>query len=728
MTASLLQQLPAWIAVSVFTWVVCWVFVAPKDCQDLSVCNQQMKSYPTYVYVISGTALVAMAGNEICGLIATYMGSKQTQALIPHLQSRCLPSFLLAVMFSWLAVVEYFFARPDVNLAHVHSSADGLTVPGRPVWTLRYIEWCINVPILFLLSGHCALGRPLKEISRPLVMTNIYIVFSWMANVTESGFLKWALIVTSFLMYGCASMDMMKWSSDFQRLAPADLPSRRIRPWLSNGLIIHFQCFAAIYMSSSLGIIDAEKESMGYFITTFGTKIAYCATFVFVRADEYHKTLTDVLRKVSVSNVGMISILRGSFDIIVPCVLDHAGRCKLPTQVSGDMAKLEKMLGAPVAGANLKDLLTTKDQTDFAAYVRNVVRQADCPQAFSEATLTTSGVWSCGAGVTPPIAQVLHSKMQGTNSKLQATLHLSVVPRSAVSSGKERHLVAAIQFTEEQEDEVDATGGFETFKASERQTSAGQSTTISASGSEGIVANLADLHRLGASLGHDEDESEEGSVYWGYSRSDDTMSHLGAFVPQAGAFDARICGTWEGTTSEELGGYTQTITFNTDCLNAKITVMGQTLAAQFRMNCSVEPKQLNIQVLPKDDGPPPPAIPYIFKFDSDGSLVLCGPADQKMRRPNSFEGVGRCIMRRLEEKTDKHVEKCLTQALQPLFEPDPEFSRRSTEEHGASSHANQFSDPHAMYPKKNHWMQEPAVAASMALALTSTLIALKKSI
>lgn len=47
----------------------------------------------------------------------------------------------------------------------------------------------------------------------------------------------------------------------------------------------------------------------------------------------------------------------------------------------------------------------------------------------------------------------------------------------------------------------------------------GQSTTISASGSEGIVANLADLHRLGASLGHDEDESEEGSVYWGYSRT-----------------------------------------------------------------------------------------------------------------------------------------------------------------------------------------------------------------
>ena len=302
---------------------------------------------------------------------------------------------------------------------------------------LQHVRWCINVPILFLLSGHCSLGRPLKEISQPLMVTNVYIIFSWMATVTESGFFKWLLILVAFFMYGWASMDMIALSREFDRTAPADLPSRRIRPWLSNGLIIHFQCFAAIYMASSLGVFDAEMEQMGYFITTFGTKIAYCATFVFIRADEYHKTLTDVLHKVSVSNVGMISILRGSFDIIVPCVLDAAGRCKLPAQMSGDMVKLEKMCGKSVAGANLKDLLTKKDQNDFAAYVRNVVRQADCPQAFSEATLTTSGVWSCGAGITPPIAQVLHSKIEGTNSKLQATLHLSVVPRSAMSAGKE---------------------------------------------------------------------------------------------------------------------------------------------------------------------------------------------------------------------------------------------------------------------------------------------------
>ena len=43
-----------------------------------------------YYHIVSTAALLAMAGHEVCGLIATYLGSQQTQALIPHLKSRCL--------------------------------------------------------------------------------------------------------------------------------------------------------------------------------------------------------------------------------------------------------------------------------------------------------------------------------------------------------------------------------------------------------------------------------------------------------------------------------------------------------------------------------------------------------------------------------------------------------------------------------------------------------------
>ena len=44
---------------------------------------------------------------------------------------------------------------------------------------------------------------------------------------------------------------------------------------------------------------------------------------------------------------------------------------------------------------------------------------------------------------------------------------------------------------------------------------------------------------------------------------------------------------------------------------------------------------------------PPPAIPYIFKFQ-DGCLHMCGPADHRMHRATSFDGPGLCIMEKVE--------------------------------------------------------------------------------
>lgn len=116
-------------------------------------------------------------------------------------------------------------------------------------------------------------------------------------------------------MFGWASADMLAWVQEFERSAPQDLPSRAIRPWLSNGLIIDFLLYGVVYFSSMLGLIDAQTERKGFFVLTFGSKIAYCAAFVFIRADEYHKTLTDTLRKVSVSNVGLLTRKLTPFDV-----------------------------------------------------------------------------------------------------------------------------------------------------------------------------------------------------------------------------------------------------------------------------------------------------------------------------------------------------------------------------------------------------------------------------
>eukprot|EP00438_Fugacium_kawagutii_P032503 Skav233903 [mRNA] locus=scaffold435:359154:370649:+ [translate_table: standard] len=350
-----------------------------------------------------------------------------------------------------------------------------------------------------------------------------------------------------------------------------------------------------------------------------------------------------------------------------------------------------------------KDLLSSEsDRADFNAYLRNVLRQADSTLA------DVNGLWTTEK--MPPIAQVLHSKIRGKTKTLQASVHLSVVPKSAsLGRCRDRPLVAAIRFSEETAgaEDVEGTIGFEDFKANQRETD-----------STGIVANLADLRKLGASkiLGPSLDEEEASN--WGPSLvMDDALSHLGAMAEQEAtifngkiAVDARIAGVWEGKTSKELGGYMQRIEFKNDCLTAEVTVMGQTLPARISMNCSVQPHRLDIEVIPKGSAVSPPAIPYIFKINGD-SLCLCGPEDGAMKRPKSFEGPGLCIMERVG-----------------LPEPDPELSAPSPSSEAKPIPPVQPAVVDETMSSLKRWVHEPVVAASLTLAMASTLIALRKSL
>lgn len=78
---------------------------------------------------------------------------------------------------------------------------------------------------------------------------------------------------------------------------------------------VNYVCCRATHGNFLIVFISAVFISVlrGFFLMTFGQKIAICAIFVFIRADEYHKTLTDVLRKVSVSNVGFLKTTNISF-------------------------------------------------------------------------------------------------------------------------------------------------------------------------------------------------------------------------------------------------------------------------------------------------------------------------------------------------------------------------------------------------------------------------------
>ncbi|CAE8686097.1 unnamed protein product, partial [Polarella glacialis] len=311
----------SWVAVTVATFFLAWLVTSPQPCQKVSACAETLREFPNQYGSYSAAALFAMCLHELVSLFFTYAGVKETQTLVPTLRSKCLPSLLLASMFATLGLVHATYDTGDLFVSHA-SRGGGFVAEGRPIYTMTFFEWVMDVPLMMVLSGYCAMGRPISELSGPVVVTNIYIIFCWASLTTSSATLRWSLIAMSWVMYTWASREMLGWVSNYERTAPQDLPSRSLRPVLSVGLIALFFVYGMVFTASVTGIMDAHSERMFYLCATLTSKLAFSIAFVIIRADEYHQMLTGVLKKVSISNIGMVSIMRGTFDLLLPCTVD----------------------------------------------------------------------------------------------------------------------------------------------------------------------------------------------------------------------------------------------------------------------------------------------------------------------------------------------------------------------------------------------------------------------
>ena len=78
------------------------------------------------------------------------------------------------------------------------------------------------MPILLVLAGCCALNQSAEEVSKPLIITNIYIIFAWMAHFIGDFFIRWSLVSATFLMYAWASKDMVAWARAYSDNAEAE--------------------------------------------------------------------------------------------------------------------------------------------------------------------------------------------------------------------------------------------------------------------------------------------------------------------------------------------------------------------------------------------------------------------------------------------------------------------------------------------------------------------------
>jgi len=255
-------------------------------------------------YALAGLSTVFL--HEVMSIWLAYRSSKPLATLIDGLMPVFLPSYLLCSTFFVLILENWLLPIPWLT----HSAVQG---NGTPVYTVIYLEWLINVPILIVLGCYCALGRSLHSVAGPVVITNMYIILAWSAHFIFDARLRWTAISLSFSMYGWASYYMGKWAIEFRRNASITTPGRNLKPALVVALNVTFGIYGCVYLAKSTGKIASEMERMLYTIMNIGSKLGMSVAFAGIRTSAYNDMLVSLLvnthipfRRQSASNSGDI--------------------------------------------------------------------------------------------------------------------------------------------------------------------------------------------------------------------------------------------------------------------------------------------------------------------------------------------------------------------------------------------------------------------------------------
>ena len=121
-------------------------------------------------------------------------------------------------MCLYLTLLSFYSIMACGSFGFVHK--DPFT--GRPVYSLRYIEWEITVPVLMVLCRRKqAYGDSQSSFVRLLLTTPsitatfIYIYASWLASVAMCLYWRYALIIASFIAFILATWDQFSWTNEY---------------------------------------------------------------------------------------------------------------------------------------------------------------------------------------------------------------------------------------------------------------------------------------------------------------------------------------------------------------------------------------------------------------------------------------------------------------------------------------------------------------------------------
>ena len=207
----------------------------------------------------------------MASVMLTNNTAKKAIKVIPNIKESLIPSVLLCVTFAVLIIENMVFVVGDIPwYAHV-SKLGRADLDGRPVYSVFYAEWLINVPILIVLAGSIALRRPAFEVAEPLIVTNVYIILAWVAHFIPSAPLRYAVVSLSFLMYFRASWSMCQWVRRWRRRNPKSFLLGR--PLLSFVLIVVFGIYGIVYLGRMHGLVSYRGERIFFVTMDFTTKL-----------------------------------------------------------------------------------------------------------------------------------------------------------------------------------------------------------------------------------------------------------------------------------------------------------------------------------------------------------------------------------------------------------------------------------------------------------------------
>lgn len=313
--------LGAWWGVSAVCVTVAYLILAPESCSSSETCikNYEAESVKANTYICCGLATLLI--HEALSLASNYRSARTALRNLntAMVERSFLPGSLIAMTFAVLLIENMIVAMSETPwYAFVANPGVVSKDASQPVFNVVYLEWLVDVPILLVIAGRCALRRPWRELTRPVLITNVYIVLSWACFFIADANIRWALICLTFVMYGWASWGILRWTAAYQEKANRKLPGRTMRLWLPFGLVSVFGVYGAVYLGMFTQSVSGETSRNWYKWMDVSVKVLMSIAFGGIRGTEYYEQLFLLLMQsnvLKIHNVDMPYRLESRLDL-----------------------------------------------------------------------------------------------------------------------------------------------------------------------------------------------------------------------------------------------------------------------------------------------------------------------------------------------------------------------------------------------------------------------------